>query len=140
MKHLILCTLILLCGCSRFRPKPVVILPDPEVVSAEVNDPMAPSSLEIEEEKPKLEVAASDGNSFELAVVITGARGRLEKLTVQHDYLTERLGTEGTDWEITDEKTERVGAKHYDIITIRLLKENSERSFYFDTTDFYENI
>jgi hypothetical protein len=140
MRFLILCPLILLSGCSYFKAKPVVILPDPEIVSAEIDDPMAPSVSVTEEEKPELNVVATDGNSYASAIVITGARGRLEKLTAQQDILTERLGAEGTDWEITGEKTERVGAKQYDIITIRLLKDDSERSFYFDTTDFYQNI
>jgi hypothetical protein len=139
MKYLIFCSIVLLSGCSYFRSKPVVILPDPEIVSAEVDDPMAPSLREAEE-KPELKVVKTEGDSYDSAILVTGARGRLEKLTVQQDILTERLGTEGTDWEITDEKTERAGSKQYDIITIRLLKDDSTRTFYFDTTDFYENI
>ena len=140
MKYLFLCILVLLAGCSLFKPKPKVILPDPAILSAEIDDPMAPKPHSINEEKPPLKVMVSDGTSFESAILITGARARLEKLTAQHEVITNELGTEGTDWEIINNNTEQREKKHYDIIDVRLKKDDSQRSFYFDTTDFYENI
>ena len=63
----------------------------------------------------------------------------LLNLPVQIDFISEKLGKEGRDWKTKSVSSQNVGTRKCEIITVENIKEQSERSFYFDITEYSDS-
>ena len=140
MKYLLLIACIVIAGCSQ---PPALTgkaeLPDPAVISAEIRDPMAPDQYN-DPSTPPLSVSGGDGSSFDQAIVIVGARGRLILLKTQADAISKLFGPQEEAWKITSKQPERQNKTCYELLHISLTKDGSVHTIYFDVTDYMENL
>lgn len=76
------------------------------------------------------------GDSLENAVVIHGASNSGEGIIAENQYLSEKFGQRGLDWNKKGQSLIDKEDKYYDIIDIEL-KDGTNKTVYFDITEFY---
>ena len=142
-------------GCSTKKVPPAdLITPDQD--SAELFDPMNPSAFAVDGESnayqsqnisskdgltPDVEEISVTGSGASLSepAVIKGVYSRLGKMDAENDFISEKLGKEGRDWKTKSVSSQNVGTRKCEIITVENIKEQSERSFYFDITEYSDS-
>ena len=78
-----------------------------------------------------------DGESFDDAIVIQGAASTNEGVASEYQYLSEKFGQRGIDWELVEQRLRTIGNKHYDKMDINL-SDGTQKAIYFNITDFFE--
>lgn len=79
--------------------------------------------------------SGGDGYSMDRAIIInanTTARG----ITAEYDFITSKCGQKDLDWTFESQMAMRSNGRNYDYIKVKL-KNEDEKSFYFDITQFY---
>lgn len=79
-----------------------------------------------------------DGSSIDDAIEIQGASSIEEGVTSEYQYISNRFGKRGIDWELEEQRLrsfDEIG-KHYDMINIRLM-DGTKKTLYFDITSFF---
>jgi hypothetical protein len=76
------------------------------------------------------------GDSLENAVVIHGAANSGEGIIAENQYLSEKFGQRGLDWNKREQSLIGKENKHIDKIEIEL-KDGTNKTVYFDITEFF---
>jgi hypothetical protein len=69
-------------------------------------------------------------------VKIVGAKSTPEGIRAENDYIAQKLGERGSDWEKVGQSLLEEGGVHYDRIEVKLANGES-RSFLFDISEFF---
>jgi hypothetical protein len=77
------------------------------------------------------------GDSLENAVVIHGATNSGEGIIAENQYLSEKFGQRGLDWEKKGQSLVGKEDKQYDQLDIEL-KDGTNKTVYFDITEFFK--
>jgi hypothetical protein len=77
------------------------------------------------------------GHTIEDAIEVIGAKNSLEGIAAEYNYLAQRFGKKGQDWERVKQELIPEASKFYDKIFIKNLKTNEESFVYFDITSFF---
>lgn len=77
------------------------------------------------------------GDSLETAVVIHGASNSGEGIKAENQYLSEKFGQRGLDWEKKEQSLIGKEDRHYDKLDIEL-KDGTNKTVYFDVTEFFK--
>ena len=139
---LLLLASCLLVSCGQEKVPPAdLITPDQD--SAELVDPMHPEAFldanpedGLTPEDPLPEVKGP-GSSLSSPAVITGVFTRLGKMEAESEFISEKLGKEGKDWNIKSTSVRAMGSKTLEEVVVET-KGNTQNTFYFDITE-YEN-
>lgn len=134
-----------LAGCTPEKVPPAdLITPDQD--SAELVDPMNPqdfaegSSSDSAGLTPQEEITVTgSGSSLGDPAVIKGVYSRLGKMEAENDFITEKLGKEGSVWKTKSVSTQSAGAKTCELVTVEVLADHSVRIFYFDITEYSDS-
>jgi hypothetical protein len=76
------------------------------------------------------------GDSLETAVVIHRASNSEEGIKAENQYLSEKFGQRGFDWNKKGQSLIGKEDKHYDKLDIEL-KDGTNKTVYFDITEFF---
>jgi hypothetical protein len=77
------------------------------------------------------------GDSLETAVVIHGASNSGEGIKAENQYLSEKFGQRGLDWDKKGQSLIGKEDKQYDKLDIEL-KDGTNKTVYFDITEFFK--
>lgn len=79
------------------------------------------------------------GGSLDDAIEIQGASSTEEGVRGEYQYLSNKFGERGIDWELEEQRLRSIEdkGKHYDKMDIRLA-DGTRKTIYFDITDFFE--
>jgi hypothetical protein len=77
------------------------------------------------------------GDSLETAVVIHGASNSGEGIKAENQYLSEKFGQHGLDWDKKGQSLIGKEDKQYDKLDIEL-KDGTNKTVYFDITEFFK--
>ncbi|MBD3346977.1 MAG: hypothetical protein GF401_18135 [Chitinivibrionales bacterium] len=93
--------------------------------------------IEGDQPRKKAEIVYGGGNgeSYEEAVIIEGARNQKEGVAAEYDFIAEIYGKKGKDWKVTAQSMSKEGNKIFDIVEIRILDTEDRYFYYFDITD-----
>ncbi len=95
------------------------------------------SSCLIQEiQEGKLRFEGGDGSSFTSAIVITGASGEADGVPSEYFYISQRHGVGGRDWKPAMQALHERNGRHFDIVTVSIIGEWSNRQYYFDISEF----
>jgi len=83
-----------------------------------------------------IEYSDNSGESFDDAIVISGAENTSQGIAVEYQYIKDKYGEINTDWKRIRQRFKKHGDKAYDILTIKDKQEN-EIEIYFDITEFF---
>jgi len=75
---------------------------------------------------------------LENAIVIHVASNSIEGVKTEYQYLSEKFGHRGLDWNLKEQSLIKKGSKQYDKFDIEL-KDGASKTIYFDITEFYSN-
>lgn len=78
----------------------------------------------------------SSGLTIEDAVVIY-ASGSMQGIPLEYKFIEEQEGRRGLDWSLVIQSLMHEKSKSYDVLTIKLVKTNEEKTYYFDITNFF---
>ena len=78
----------------------------------------------------------NSGLSIEDAVVIY-ASGSMQGIPLEYKFIEEKEGRRGLDWSLVIQSLMHEKSKSYDVLTIKLVKTNEEKTYYFDITNFF---
>ena len=78
----------------------------------------------------------SSGLSKKEAVIIH-ASSSMEGIPLEYKFVEAKEGKRGLHWHLVQQSLEHDKEKSYDILRIRLTKNNEEKTYYFDITDFF---
>ncbi len=78
----------------------------------------------------------SSGDCLENAVVIHGASNSKEGIKAENQYLTDKFGQRGLDWNKKEQLLMGEEGRYYDKIDI-VLKDGTNRTVYFNITGFF---
>ncbi|MBR5624045.1 hypothetical protein IKW72_03435 [bacterium] len=134
-------------GCSSEKLPPAdLITPDQD--SAELVDPMNPQDFAAGENSgsessgltPQEEITITgSGSSLGDPAVIKGVYTRLGKMEAENDFITEKLGKEGSGWKTKSVSGQSVGERKCELVTVEVLPDQSVRIFYFDITEYSDS-
>ena len=79
-------------------------------------------------------LGGGNGDSYETAVIIKGARKQSEGLEAEYSYLSRLHGEKDKTWRIHGQSIFREEKRVYDVIEIELIPSNEKRIYYFDVT------
>lgn len=79
----------------------------------------------------------SIGDSLETAVVIHGASNSGDGIKAENQYLSEKFGQRGLDWEKKGQSLIGKEDKQYDKLDIEL-RDGTNKTVYFDITEFFK--
>ena len=82
------------------------------------------------------EGSSCDGSSMENAIQILGANNSFEGMQAEYQYLSDKFGVRGTDWNLDMQSLAEDKGKRYDVMMVDL-KDGTKLSIYFDITDFF---
>ena len=103
-KFLLFCIILALAGCGR--------------QSVKVG--------EQQQKAPKVHFSGGSGDSYEDAVVISGALKQNERLDAEYEYISNKHGLKNRDWSVAGQTIIHEGGKVFDVIEIKL-GSDSER-------------
>ena len=79
--------------------------------------------------------AGGNGESIDTAVIINTANPIIG-IPAEYKFITSRYGQKDVDWTPEIQTVMRRENRQYDVVVIKL-KDEQEKSFYFDITKFY---
>jgi hypothetical protein len=83
-----------------------------------------------------VEYAGGDGSSMEKAVKIVGAANSMEGISAEYQYLSNKYGIRGQDWNLEMQSLAQDKGKSFDVMMI-VLKDGTKLSVYFDISEFF---
>jgi len=78
----------------------------------------------------------NNGDSLENAVVIHGTSNTKKGIEAENQYLSEKFGQHGLDWNKIGQSLIEIENKQYDRIDIELM-DGTSKKVYFDISEFY---
>jgi hypothetical protein len=83
-----------------------------------------------------VEYSGGDGSSMEKAVQIIGVQNSMQGIQAEYQYLSEKFGVRGTDWQLKMQFLMEDKGKSYDMMKISL-KDGRELDVFFDISEFF---
>ena len=80
--------------------------------------------------------SGGNGESFQNAIVITGANNKSAGVSAEYKYITDKYGPRGSGWLLVGQTVIREKNKIVDVIEIQLADSTDRRIYYFDVSDF----
>lgn len=84
----------------------------------------------------KVRFEGGDGSSFGSAIVIVGASGEADGVPAEYFYISTRHGVGGRDWQPVMQALHERDGRHFDILTVSVTGEWTNREYYFDISEF----
>lgn len=78
----------------------------------------------------------SSGLTMDEAVVIH-ASNSMEGIPLEYQFVAKKEGKRGVDWNLVQQSLQQNNDKSYDVLVINLTKNNEEKTYYFDITNFF---
>ena len=85
----------------------------------------------------KIVYEGGDGSSFENAIIIKNATTSRDGIAAEYAYIGKVHGERFKDWKTIMQSLSSSNGKHYDIIKINILSDNTTKEYYFDITSFF---
>jgi len=95
----------------------------------------APSLLK-KTEAANVKIAGGDGLTIEKAVIIT-AKSETTGVAAEYDFIASKYGVRNVAWQVLSQSVQNKKNKVYDVITIKLAKNDEKLDIYFDIANFY---
>ena len=89
---------------------------------------------EEQEKPPKVFYKGGDGNSYETAVVIDGAKNHRTGVEAEHTFISRTHGEKDKAWRIVSQSLSKEENRTYDIVEIELIGTGVRQYYYFDLT------
>ena len=86
--------------------------------------------------KPKIEYSNDDGQTFDSAIIVTGAETTPVGIAAEYEYVASKLGVEGIDWELVQQTLIHGENDDFDILEIKT-KNGTFKTYHFNISDFY---
>jgi hypothetical protein len=83
----------------------------------------------------QLEESSRDGSSIEKAVIIKAANS-MEGISAEYQYLSNKYGIRGQDWNLEMQSLMQDKGKSYDVMMVAL-KDGTKQSIFFDISEFF---
>lgn len=83
-----------------------------------------------------LRFEGGDGSSFTSAIVIIGAAGEPDGVPAEYFYITQKHGVGGRDWQPVMQALHEKNGRHFDVVTVSVSGEWTNRDYYFDISEF----
>ena len=96
-----------------------------------------PNYWNIPPDLTKIVYEGGDGSSFENAIVIKNATTTREGIAAEYAHIEKKHGQRIEDWKLIMQSSNVQNGRRYDVITIRIISDNTTIAYYFDITDFY---
>jgi hypothetical protein len=87
-------------------------------------------------EAANVKIAGGDGLTIENAVIIT-AKSETTGIAAEYDFIGSKYGARNVAWQVLSQAVQNKKSKIYDVITIKLAKNDEKLDVYFDITNFY---
>lgn len=76
------------------------------------------------------------GESVEDAIVIDGVTHHFEGVRAEYQYLSDKFGRRGIDWDLEKQAVFHKNDRYYDQLSIKLA-DGTKKVFFFDVTAFF---
>lgn len=86
------------------------------------------------------ETGERDGSSVEKAIIIEYGGYHGASIAKEYEYLSQRFGRRGLEWEMAGQYLTSEGGRHYDVLTVELLPSGERKEIYFDITESYKDL
>lgn len=80
--------------------------------------------------------SGGNGESFQNAIVITGAHNKSAGVSAEYKYITDKYGPRGSGWLLVGQTVIREKNKIVDVLEIQLGDSTDRLIFYFEVSDF----
>ena len=85
----------------------------------------------------KITFKGGNGSSEDNAIIIKSTSKSKYGINAEYIYIKMNHGERGNDWDLISQALGGNDRKKYDILTIKDLKTNEEKIYYFDITNFF---
>lgn len=86
--------------------------------------------------KPKIEYSNHDGQTFETAIIITGARTAPVGIDAEYKYVTSKLGIQNVDWKLVLQSLYHTEDGSFDILEVKT--KETLKTYHFNITEFFD--
>lgn len=84
----------------------------------------------------KIEYSNHNGQTFESAIIVTGAETAPVGIDAEYKYVASKLGKESIEWELVLQSLYHTEDGDFDVLEIKT-KDGTLKTFYFNISDFY---